>query len=72
MQDLLVILIRGHEVAADVGARYSLISHLNDTFTEGTPAQGRTTANLKQAIMIQLEKLKQNPISKAELQQIKY
>lgn len=65
-------LVRGEEVAAGVGAGYGLFSRLADVFTiAGTPAQGKTITELKQAINNQLEKLKHEPVSVDELKRVK-
>ncbi|MBL4638003.1 MAG: insulinase family protein [Proteobacteria bacterium] len=65
-------LVRGEEVAAGVGAGYGLFSRLNDVFTvAGTPAQGKTIADLQQAVKAQLDKLKQASVTDDELARVK-
>lgn len=65
-------LVRGEEIAAGVGAGYGLFSRLNDVFTvAGTPAQGKTIAELQEAIKKQLEYLQQEPVTEDELKRVK-
>jgi zinc protease len=65
-------LVRGKEIAASVGAGYSLFSRLADMFiVVGTPAKGVTVDSLQQAIMAQLEKVKTELVSQQELDRIK-
>ena len=65
-------LVRGQEVAAGIGVGYSLTDRLNSLFTiNATPAQGKTVADLEQAIRRELEQLKQQPVEKKELERVK-
>ncbi|PHS32459.1 MAG: peptidase M16 [Methylophaga sp.] len=65
-------LVRGKEIAASVGAGYSLFSRLQDLFVVvGTPAKDITIDNLQQAVMAQLEKIKTELVSQQELDRIK-
>jgi zinc protease len=65
-------LVRGKEVAASVGAGYGLFSRLDEVFVvAGTPAQGKTIADLKDAVMAQFELLKQQKVTDAELARVK-
>ncbi len=65
-------LVRGDEVAASVGAGYGLFSRLADMFlVVGTPAKGKSIADLQQAIMAQIETLKTQLVSDEELKRIK-
>ncbi len=65
-------LVRGSEIAASVSAGYSLISRLDSLFTiSGTPSQGITITELEQAIMDEIDKLKQEPVTPEELQRVK-
>ncbi|MCG8324594.1 MAG: insulinase family protein [Thiotrichales bacterium] len=65
-------LVRGSEIAAGVGAGYNLASRLDGLFSiGGTPSQGRTSAELEQAIRAELEELKQELVSPAELERVK-
>ncbi|OUR64402.1 peptidase M16 [Methylophaga sp. 42_25_T18] len=65
-------LVRGQEIAAGVGAGYGMFSRLDDVFTiAGTPSQGNTVAELKDAIRIQLELLKNETVTSEELARVK-
>lgn len=65
-------LVRGQEVAADIGAEYQLAARLDNLFTiDGTPSQGHDIAALEAAVRAQLEELKQNLVEPAELERVK-
>ena len=65
-------LVRGQEVAAGISVGYSLTDRLNSLFTiSATPVQGKTVADLEQAIRGELEQLKQEPVEKKELERVK-
>tara|TARA_R100001591_G_scaffold57440_2_gene67105 strand:- start:49458 stop:50825 length:1368 start_codon:yes stop_codon:yes gene_type:complete len=65
-------LIRGQQVAAGVSAYNSAFSRLDDIFTiAATPAQGKTIEEVKQAVFAQLDKVKTEPVTEAELQRVK-
>jgi len=65
-------LIRGSEIAASVGAGYSLVSRLESLFTiTGTPSQNNTTSDLEQAIRAELEDLQENLVTPEELARVK-
>lgn len=65
-------LVRGQEVASSVSAGYDLYSRLDDQLLfDGTPANGKTIADLEQAIRAQIERLKTEPVNEEELDRIK-
>jgi zinc protease len=65
-------LVRGSEVAASVGAGYSLVSRMDSLFTiTGTPSQDVTTADLEQAIRAELNDLRENLVTPEELARVK-
>ena len=65
-------LVRQQQIATSVGASYSLFSRLDDLFViSGIPAKGKTVNDLKAAINMQVNKLKQTRISQAELERVK-
>ncbi len=65
-------MVRGQEVAASVNASYNLFSRLDDLFSVvGTPAQGKTIPELKQAIIAQIHALKNQLVTAEELERIK-
>ena len=65
-------LVRGKEIASNVGAGYPLTSRLDGLFTlSGTPAQGKTTDELENAIRQELTDLQNNPVSEQELERVK-
>jgi zinc protease len=65
-------LVRGQEVAVSVGSSNQMGGRLDGLFTfRGTPAQGRSVAELEEAIKDQIEELKNSKVSEEELQRIK-
>jgi zinc protease len=65
-------LVRGSQVAASANAGYDLYSRLGDLFTiDATPAQGHNIKDLEQAIRAQIKRLKDEPVSKDELDRFK-
>lgn len=65
-------LIRGSEIAANVGAGYSLFSRLDDVFmVAGTPSAKYSVAELQAAVIEQLEQLKSQAVTQEELDRIK-
>ncbi len=65
-------LVRGQEIAAGLSAGYGLYSRLTDLFIiAGTPAKSTTVEQLKQAINQEIELLKTELVSDAELNRIK-
>ncbi len=65
-------LIRGQQVASSAGAGYDLYA-LNDTLfmLSGVPAEGRTMAELQQALAEQVERVRTELVDPAELERIK-
>lgn len=65
-------LVREQQVATNVGAGNSLFSRLKDLFlVAGTPANGKSIEELKQAIFEQLEQIKNQPVTQEELDRVK-
>ncbi|OGT20736.1 MAG: peptidase M16 [Gammaproteobacteria bacterium RBG_16_57_12] len=65
-------LIRGSQIAAGVGAGYNLYARADDVFTfAGTPAQGHGIGALEQAILGQIKRVQDEPVSQEELDRIK-
>lgn len=65
-------LVRGQQIATSVGAGYDLYSRLDDLFLfNGTPAKGKSVEDLEKAIRAQLDTLKTELVSQAELDRIK-
>ncbi|CAK0761452.1 zinc protease [Gammaproteobacteria bacterium] len=65
-------LVRGSEVAAEVGASYSLYARLPDLFTiGGIPAQGKDIKTLETALREQVRRVREEPVSVAELERVK-
>ncbi len=65
-------LVRGEQIAASIGAGYGLFSRLQDVFLiAGTPVKGKTIAELQQAVMTQINKLKTELVTEQELNRIK-
>lgn len=65
-------LVREQQVVAGVSAYNNAFSRLDDLFTiAGTPAQGKSVEDVKQAVLEQLEKVKNTPVTEEELQRVK-
>ena len=65
-------LVREQEVAASAGAGYDLYAARNNLFLfDGTPNTGNTLEQLEAAINNEIEKLKADPVSQAELKRVK-
>lgn len=65
-------LVRGKEIAAEASAWYSGYGRMSDMFTlVGTPAKGEKLETLKAALLEQVEKVKSEPVSPAELERVK-
>ena len=65
-------LIRGSEVAASAGADYGAFSRLPGLFElDGIPAAGRTVDELEQALLAEVETLKETLVDEAELERIR-
>ena len=65
-------LVRGSQIAADADAGYDLYARQQSLFLlDGTPAEGHSVAELRRALLAQVERLKREPVSAAELERIK-
>jgi zinc protease len=65
-------LVREQKLAADIDVDYSPSSRAPTLFIlSGTPAEGHTVAELDQALRKQLERLRAEPVTDAELRRIK-
>ena len=65
-------LVRGAQIAADADAGYDLYARQESLFLlDGTPAEGHSVAELRKALLAQIERLKREPVSAAELARIK-
>lgn len=65
-------LVRGSQVASSAGAGYDLYSRQSDLFLlDGTPAQKHTVAELQQALLEQVRRLQEKPVSAEELARVK-
>lgn len=65
-------LIRGKEIASEASASYSGYGRLPDLFVlGGMPAQGQKLETVKAALLEQVEKLKNQPVSTEELARVK-
>lgn len=65
-------LIRGSQIAASAGAGYDLAARHDSLFTlQGIPSQGHTIAEIEQALLEQIERIKTEPVKSKELDRIK-
>lgn len=65
-------LVRGSHVAASAGASYSAFSRLPGMLLlDGIPAQGHAVEELEQAILAQIQKLRDEPVFESELESIR-
>ena len=65
-------LVRGRELAAQIGAYYQSVARLSELFSiDATPREGTTLDTLEAAIVEQLEALKQTPPQAEELARVK-
>ncbi len=65
-------LVRGRELAADIGAYYQSVSRLPELFSiDATPRDGKTLDELEAAIVDQLDAIKQTPPNEEELTRVK-
>ncbi len=65
-------LVRGSAVATSAGAGYSLYARLPGLFElDAIPAQGHTVKEVENALLDQVRKLQQKPVSAAELERVK-
>ena len=64
-------LVRGSRIAASVDVDYSPYSRLSGMMMfDGTPTDGHSTAELEQALIAQVERLKTEPVTAGELERI--
>lgn len=65
-------LVRGKQLASDVNVFYNLYARYPSQFvTFGMPSQSHTIADLKEGIISELTRIKNEPISPQELQRVK-
>lgn len=65
-------LVREQEIAASVGAGYNIYSARSNMFLfDGTPNAKNTIQDIEQALYVEIEKLKNEPVSEAELKRVK-
>ncbi len=65
-------LVRGSRIVTSAGAGYDLYSRQADLFLlDATPAADHTVAEAQQALFAQVKRLKEEPVSKQELDRIK-
>ena len=65
-------LVREQQVAQGASAGYSLIDRLQTLFTlSGSPAKGKTAAELEAALVAQIQRIQAEPVTQAELNRVK-
>ena len=64
-------LVRGSRVAASAGADYSAFTRLSGMLVfDGIPSEGHSVADLEKALRDEVERLRTEPVSDAELQRV--
>lgn len=65
-------LVRGTEIAASAGVGYDPYDRLQTLFImDGVPGKGHTVAEVKDALITELEEIKRTPVTKSELDTVK-
>ncbi|MGB5541463.1 MAG: pitrilysin family protein [Gammaproteobacteria bacterium] len=65
-------LVRGSQVASSAGAGYDLYSRQSDLFLlDGTPSKQHSVAELQQALLEQIRRLQEKPVTPDELARVK-
>jgi zinc protease len=65
-------LVRGSQIAASAGVGYDPYDRLQTLFLlDGVPAEGHTIAEVKAALLAQLEEIQQAPVTQSELDRVK-
>ena len=65
-------LVRGQQIAASTGVGYELYARLQTLLMiEGTPSQGQTVETLETALLNQVKRLQDDPVTAEELQRVK-
>ncbi len=65
-------LVRGTEIATSAGVGYDPYDRLQTLFiVEGVPGKGYTVAEVKQALLTELNDIKRDPVTKTELDTVK-
>jgi zinc protease len=65
-------LVRGTQIAADADASYSAFTRLPGLLTvDANPAKGRSVEELEAALRMEIERIKNEPVSGAELQRVR-
>ena len=65
-------LVRGQEIAASADASYSSVGRMETLFVFGAvPAEGRDVEAVEKAIEAQIERIRREPVSEAELARVK-
>jgi zinc protease len=64
-------LVRGSRVAASADAEYSAFTRLSGMFVfDGIPSEGHTVEDLETALRVQVERVRGEPVSEAELRRV--
>jgi len=65
-------LVRKQHIAANAGAGYDAIARAPSLFTiQATPYNGRTIAELQKALLAEIDKLKDKPVTREEMERIR-
>lgn len=65
-------LVRGKQIVTDIGVNYSAFDGKDNAFfIQATPAPGHTVEEVKQAVLAEIKKIQDQPVTAEELQRIK-
>lgn len=65
-------LVRGSEIAASAGAGYDMYDRIGGLFIlQGTPSADHSIRQLEKALLVQIKKMQDEPISQVELDRVK-
>ena len=65
-------LVRGQQIVASVSASYDILARLQSLFLfSGVPSEGKTVQDIEQALRREIDNVKNEPITKEELERVK-
>ncbi|MDH5435824.1 MAG: insulinase family protein [Gammaproteobacteria bacterium] len=65
-------LVRGQQIVAAASASYDILARLQSLFLfSGVPSEGKTVQEIEQALRVEIERVKNEPVSREELERVK-